>query len=186
MNTSFVIGIRRVSNLKFRMVSILAPSQSAVDEKIHISVDKLKPNQNVSVVAQTTRNEVTFSSFANFCANTDGKVDFAKHEALEGGSYQGVDPMGLFWSMELTSKLKIPFRMLNGNDLDKWQYKLTVVDGHCSSLQEAIDSTNILTESSIDRLFLPTGVKRVNVFYGELRGVLFLPEGKTHLILLLN
>lgn len=125
-----MFAIRRIStapplstssfqSLLYRMASIAAPSQSAVDDDVRIVVSKLKPNQKVSIVAETSRNNVTFSAFANYQSNESGEVDLTQQKALPGGSYEGVEPMGLFWSLELTSKVKIPFKMLSGNDLDR-------------------------------------------------------------------
>ncbi len=70
-----------------------------VDVSLHITVTGLAPEATVTVEAQTT--EATgkrFESQASFTAGGDGVVDLAS-DAPSSGSYSGVDPMGLFWSM---------------------------------------------------------------------------------------
>jgi len=73
--------------------------QALVDVLLHITVTGLEPRERVSVQADTTdATGMDFRSAASFTAGDEGEIDLAR-DAPSSGSYSGVDPMGLFWSM---------------------------------------------------------------------------------------
>ncbi|MBS0628590.1 MAG: acyl-CoA thioesterase/BAAT N-terminal domain-containing protein [Verrucomicrobia bacterium] len=80
---------------------IFCEEQSLIDEEIEIMVVGLKPNQVVTLEASwTTGDQVQWISFAQFRADNNGIVNVADQAPLQG-SYEGVDSMGLFWSMKM-------------------------------------------------------------------------------------
>src|SRR5271170_7073938 len=78
----------------------ISPSPAYVDEDVRVCVRGLAASSLVSVQAATEDDRRRrWSSLARFRADSGGVIDASLHESLDG-SYRGVAPMGLFWSME--------------------------------------------------------------------------------------
>ena len=77
-----------------------SPRSSLVDTTTEINVRNLKPLQRITLEAKLIgdRGEL-FESYAHYVADKDRKVDVCRDSSL-GGSYSGVEPMGLLWSMK--------------------------------------------------------------------------------------
>ena len=76
------------------------PSRALVDETLAIRVVGLDPRAAVTIrLCNRGLDGVVFASEATFNADESGTVDLAK-QAPVSGSYDGVDPMGLFWSRQ--------------------------------------------------------------------------------------
>jgi dienelactone hydrolase len=81
----------------------IAPATAFIDDELSIRILGLKPRQTVTLRASTEDDDKrVWSSHATFAANSSGIVDVKSQEPL-GGTYHGVSPMGLFWSMNLES-----------------------------------------------------------------------------------
>lgn len=80
------------------------PQTALIDECVAISIANLAAHEVVVLEASCTdKNNVLWLSRATFEADKEGKVHVATQAPISG-SYQGVDPMGLFWSMKPTEK----------------------------------------------------------------------------------
>ena len=78
----------------------IAPNPAFVDEDVRVCVRGLPASALISIQAATEDDQARrWSSLARFRADSAGVIDASLHESL-GGSYRGVAPMGLFWSME--------------------------------------------------------------------------------------
>ena len=80
----------------------LTPSAILVDEPVSIRLSRLLKDARVSLHAQMRTAFGTVTSFAIFQTDEQGVVDLATQPSL-GGTYEGIDPMGLFWSMTKSS-----------------------------------------------------------------------------------
>ena len=70
-----------------------------IDEIPSMTVDGLGPGERVAIVAEMDDDDgVTWRSWAEFEADETGSIDLRVQPAL-GGSYDGVDEAGLYWSM---------------------------------------------------------------------------------------
>jgi dienelactone hydrolase len=77
----------------------VAPLRSVADQPVSIKVSGLMPGTVASLrLRSTDANGVPWSSAAAFRVSPAGSVDPAQSAALSG-SYTGLSPMGLFWSM---------------------------------------------------------------------------------------
>ncbi len=75
---------------------------SMIDEAIHIQVTGLKQNEPIELKATRISaglKKFKLQSFAKFVADENGMVDLKLAKPTEG-TYQDVDAMGLFWSLE--------------------------------------------------------------------------------------
>src|SRR5439155_22974365 len=75
------------------------PRRALVDEPIAIRLLGLEPDRSVAVRARTQDDQGgVWSAQATFRTDAGGTVDLRAQAPLSG-SYDGVEPMGLFWSM---------------------------------------------------------------------------------------
>ncbi|MEO8206127.1 MAG: acyl-CoA thioester hydrolase/BAAT C-terminal domain-containing protein [Chthoniobacterales bacterium] len=79
------------------------PTQPLMEDVITIRLTGLNPEEQVQIdAAQKDELGRLWQSSATFLADKKGTVDLSKTAPLRG-SYAGIDPMGLFWSMNLNS-----------------------------------------------------------------------------------
>ena len=75
------------------------PAEALADEPVALKLRGLPPRKRVVVKAEARLGaEPPWRSQAELVADAGGVVDLARH-APEAGSYRGIEPMGLFWSM---------------------------------------------------------------------------------------
>ncbi|XP_068948235.1 acyl-coenzyme A thioesterase 6-like [Petaurus breviceps papuanus] len=149
-------------------LNVFPGPRSLWDEPVAITVHGLAPAQRVTLRA-SLRDEkgVLFRASAHYEADAGGQLDLARTPAL-GGSYSGVEPMGLFRTLQpetpserlLKRDLQIPFLV-----------DLEVFEG------QDPQPTKLLAQVVHERSFLRPGVKRIRVREGSVRGTLFLPPG---------
>jgi dienelactone hydrolase len=78
----------------------ISPNPAFVDEDVRVSVRGAPASSLISVHAATEDDQHRrWSSQARFRADSSGSVDISVQASL-GGSYLGVAPMGIFWSMD--------------------------------------------------------------------------------------
>lgn len=83
---------------------VVVPEQALLDEPLAITVSNLAPHETVALEASCKdKDNNVWKSSATFQADDKGVVDVDKQEPIDG-SYKGIEPMGLFWSMVPTSK----------------------------------------------------------------------------------
>lgn len=79
----------------------ITPSKALADRRVRVRVLNLEPAQTVTVRARVSDDlDRRWSAYAVFEADAEGCVDLEAQAPLSG-TYEGVDPMGLFWSMGL-------------------------------------------------------------------------------------
>jgi len=119
-----------------------------VDEDVRIRLSGLAPHQNVRIHATTEDDgNRRWSSDAQFRADAHGAVDLTTHEST-GGTYRGVAPMGLFWSMQLA----------NGDESEGARATFTKKDSmpHAVMLEAELDRS-LIVSGRIERSFRARG-----------------------------
>lgn len=87
----------------------ISPEIGLVDESIRIKLSGFKPNELVTLRAKMDHLydiEVTAESYATYLSDDEGSIDLEKQKPVSG-TYDDIDPMGLFWSMNMTN-MKYP------------------------------------------------------------------------------
>ena len=80
---------------------VVEPKEAMVDETVRIVVKEAPPKSRVKVMASLMDEQGRlWKSSGVFVSDEKGELDLTVEASIEG-SYEGVDPMGLFWSMEL-------------------------------------------------------------------------------------
>lgn len=143
---------------------ILPSSSCFFDEAVQIKLSGLPPGQHVELRSKHQDDKgVVFKATATYQADERGEVDLSRQPST-GGSYTGVEPMGLFWSMLPES----PHKKLLKRDASS--PVLIHIEAHRDG--------QILTQHTNERRFMADGVQRVPVRDGRLRGTLFIPPGQ--------
>ncbi|XP_078790307.1 acyl-coenzyme A thioesterase 5-like [Oryzias latipes] len=147
---------------------LLPSARCLFDEPIQVKVAGLRPKQEVTVEARSTDEKgVLFSSSATYRADRNGEIHLDRDVSL-GGSYCGVEPMGLLWSMKPAVLFKRFQRM---NALNPHIVNFSVHEGGEEK------RGRMLAEAENERLLMRDGVRRVPVRQGNIYGVLFTPPG---------
>ena len=151
-----------------------APKSSLADEITEIRITHLKQLQSITLEAKLLSDKgELFESYAHYVADKDGNVDVG-HDLSVGGSYCGVEPMGLIWSMKQAPGQREGIRLLKRDVTVPYDIIVNCFDGHVIPRE-----TSLLPFSSgtFQKSFMADGVKRVPVREGRIRGTLFLPPG---------
>jgi acetyl esterase/lipase len=145
---------------------LVASDKLGLDGTLALTVAGARSGEAVTVRARMeTADGNTWRSGATFPAGSDGTVDVATTEPLEG-SYRGADPNGLLWS-------------LAPDDLSAAQVR-DVADG-VEPLRvglSASSGTKDLGRAELTIELLPAGVTQVPVRDGGFYGELFVPAGE--------
>ena len=152
----------------------LRPRSSLVDKITKINVSRLKPLQNITLGAEIVGDKgIVFESHAHFIADKDGEVDVCRDSSL-GGSYSGVSPMGLLWSMKPAPGQRKGIRLMKSDVTKPYNIVLNCFDDHVTPSKPSLKPLSSLT---FQKWYMAEGVKRIPVREGRIRGTLFLPPG---------
>ncbi|XP_032078773.1 acyl-coenzyme A thioesterase 1-like [Thamnophis elegans] len=152
-------------------LSFSPADHSLFDQPLAISVEGLRPEQEIGLRASLEDEKgERFESHAFYRADGEGRLDLQRSPALEGGTFSGLEPMGLLWSLQ---PLK-PLRRLVKRDVERpFLLELEVLERLGATLPG-----RVLAKGSHERRFLADGVKRLPVREGSIRATLFQPPGK--------
>ena len=144
---------------------LVAPERALNDEPVHIRLTGLGPGQDVQIRARLVDDfGRTWESQATFTPDADGSVDLTAQPPVDG-TCEGIDPMGLFWSMA-----PVDAPMVNGAIKNS-------VSPSVITLSAVVEGETRAT-AAVERLFLADGVERIPVREQGLVGTLFLPPGE--------
>ena len=152
----------------------LCSKSSLIDRVTKINVSRLKPLQNITLEARIVgdKGEV-FESHAHFIADKDGEVDVCRDSSL-GGSYSGVSPMGLLWSMKPAPGQRKGIRLMKSDVTKPYNIVLNCFDDHVTPSESSLKPLSSVT---FQKWYMAEGVKRFPVREGRIRGTLFIPPG---------
>ena len=150
----------------------MEPKSRLVDDKVNIIVSGLEPTQNVTLEAKLVDEKGhVFKSHAHYIANNDGEVDVGRDLSL-GGSYRGVEPKGLLWSMKPGQRKEL--RLIKKDVTKPFEVELKCFDNHISPNE---GSKLLLSSSTFEQWYMAVGVKRVVLKDLPFQGTLFIPSG---------
>ena len=163
-----------------RKITVRPSLTTLVDQKVDITVSYLYPDEIITLRARTVDdNNLLFQSTAKYKANQNGEVLVSSQPSL-GGSYTGIEPMGLFWSMKpitdadkhdfLTKRdATIPLKVI----IDVFvEFEVTGVDVYDVNTRIPVASV------TLERCFMGSRLTRCIVEGNGFYGTLFLPHGK--------
>jgi hypothetical protein len=93
------------------------PDGVSITIPVEVTVEGLPAGDSVKVWARTyDRRGQLWESSGEFVTDGVGQVDLST-AASTGGTYTGVDPHGLFWSMRLPEGEQVPFPLMEADDM---------------------------------------------------------------------
>ncbi|KAJ0061047.1 hypothetical protein NL108_004755 [Boleophthalmus pectinirostris] len=145
---------------------ILPSARCLFDKTVQIRVEGLSPHKPLMLRSKVVDDRgIVFKATAQYRADKLGCVDVSQAASL-GGSYTGVEPMGLFWSMlPETPHSKLVMKTA----LNPMQVEISALDEG--------NGGEVLASEINYREFMAEGVKRIPLTEGRLRGTLFVPPG---------
>ncbi|XP_029971844.1 acyl-coenzyme A thioesterase 1-like [Salarias fasciatus] len=148
-------------------LQLLPRARCLFDEPVQVKVAGVKSYQVVTMKATSTDERgVLFSSSAVYRADESGEIDLNRDPSLSG-SYVGVEPMGLLWSLS-PETLHKHFN----------KTKALIPQVVKISVHEEGEEGQMLAEVTNERFLIADGVSRVPVSEGNINGVLFTPPGE--------
>uniref|UniRef100_A0A3Q3EBK6 Acyl-CoA thioesterase 19 n=1 Tax=Labrus bergylta TaxID=56723 RepID=A0A3Q3EBK6_9LABR len=150
------------------------PSRGLVDEKFSILVQNTPPGFQVTVHAlHHSEDGHDWEAFAHYTANNTGTVNVSEDPSL-GGTYSGVEQMGLLWSLRPVPGNKPWLRMRKMNVQTPMEVTISVYQGHQT---EGFTDQAPLAGVVVERWYMAPGVRRVPITEEGLTATLFLPSG---------
>lgn len=149
---------------------ILIPETALTDEQIRVEFDGFEPQSSVVVRASAqSQNDGKWKSHARFAVGDNGTFVVGEQSPIEG-TYEGADPMGLFWSKRLT----------DANPDQKLPPEAIFVPGTQSyevTLTAEVDGESVAEATTTRRLFDPD-IEEREIDRDDIVGKLFLPPGE--------
>lgn len=146
-------------------LKILPSVRCFFDKLVQVKVEGLAPHRSVELRSKLVDDRgVTFRASAVYKADESGEVDVCRAPSL-GGSYTGVEPMGLFWALAPDTPHS---KLLKKNVLRPTLVEIEALSG---------ESGEVLASETNERGYMTEGMKRITVQEGRIRGVLFIPPG---------
>jgi dienelactone hydrolase len=144
-------------------VLTVEPPSALLDEPVAIRLTGLVPGEGVALMATMTDHvDRRWQSAATFTADDAGVVDVPTQAPIVS-SYDGAEPMGLFWSMTLETPGGVPVPLLTTEPL--------VV------VLTAVVAEQVVAEARLERRLLAPGVTDETVHDDGLVGRFFRPAG---------
>ncbi len=145
------------------------PKAPLLDEVVRIGVSGLAPGKPAVVRARMEALGKAWASHAEFVADAAGKIDLAK-QAPRKGTYDGVEPMGLFWAME-------PDKAMESDKANAKPAPPKITDPRLTHFEVELDG-RVVAKAELARYLAKPGVRITDVRENGLVGKLFEPEAK--------
>ena len=146
---------------------------TTVDQKVDITVSKLSPEQHITLRARTIDDsKVVFEWFAHYKADKNGEVLVSSQPSM-GGSYTGVEPMGLFWSMKPVARPDRDDLFRKRDVTTPLEVTLDVYGKH----EREFEQRDKMVSVTLLRRYMGPGVTRCYIEEKRFYGTLFLPPG---------
>lgn len=153
------------------------PQEALIDEEVDIRVMGLPPNGRITIKASVKEGDILMSSYGCYTATERGIVSVRDQASLEG-TYTGVEPMGLFWSLKWEPSYTRKRRLVRYDVDTPLIVTLSVIDGHYSWEDLFDPSIRPLATVKVRRWYKHKSVRRIEVKHGSTRGSLFTPPGR--------
>ncbi|KAJ8373661.1 hypothetical protein SKAU_G00042410 [Synaphobranchus kaupii] len=150
------------------------PSRGLVDEKFEMVVKKLPPGQEVTLYAlHQSEDSDYWEAFGHYITDAQGAVSVAEDVSV-GGSYLGMEPMGLLWSLRPVPGSRTGLRL---RKMDVCSPMLVHISVHRGHISQGFREATPLACAVAKRWYMAPGVRRVEVREKGVKGTFFLPPG---------
>ncbi|KAK2832438.1 hypothetical protein Q7C36_015900 [Tachysurus vachellii] len=150
------------------------PIRGLLDEKLRITVTNLNPQQEVTLhCLHLSEDKDVWDAFGHYVSDEHGSVTVAKDSSV-GGTYTGVEPMALMWSLRPVPGSRKGLRLRKQDVLSPMIFHISVYNGH---IAQDFEGLKPLVTIIIERWYIAPGVQRVDVCEKGVEGTLFIPPG---------
>lgn len=152
----------------------VAPSRALVDEKFKVRVENLPPGRPFTLHAlHLSEDNDYWEAFGHYTSDHNGTVSASEHLSV-GGTYRGIEPMGLMWSLRPVPGSRKGLRLRKMNVCSPLLYTISVHSGHVT---EGFRDRAPLASALTERWYMAPGVQRISIKENAVRGTIFLPPG---------
>ncbi|XP_051808103.1 peroxisomal succinyl-coenzyme A thioesterase-like isoform X2 [Acanthochromis polyacanthus] len=150
------------------------PSRGLIDEKFNVQVQKFLPGCQLTVHAlHRCEDRNSWEAFGHYMTDASGTVNVSQDTSV-GGTYSGVEAMGLLWSLRPVPGSKPGLRLRKKNVQTPMEVTISVYQGHqTEGFVDQVPLASVLVE----RWYMAPGVRRIPVTEDGLTATLFLPAG---------
>ncbi|XP_076153332.1 peroxisomal succinyl-coenzyme A thioesterase-like [Alosa pseudoharengus] len=150
------------------------PTRALVDEKCQIVVRNLPPKEQVTLHSlHRSEDKDYWEAFGYYISDENGTVTVME-DASKGGTYVGVEPMGLLWSLRPVPGSRHGLRLRKRDVLSPMVVNISVYKGHTN---QGFSEKDALATVVTERWYLTPGVQRVDIGDRGVKGTLFIPPG---------
>ncbi|XP_029952184.1 peroxisomal succinyl-coenzyme A thioesterase-like [Salarias fasciatus] len=150
------------------------PSRGLMDEQFVVLVQNAPPGSELTVHSFHQCDEGhSWNAFAHYISDAAGSVNVSGDCSL-GGTYSGIEPMGLLWSLRPVPGSKPGLRIRKKNVQVPMLVTVSVYEGH---RKDGFSDLVPLASVLVERWYMAPGVRRIPVTEGGLTATLFLPPG---------
>lgn len=155
------------------ILSVL-PTRALVDEKFKVLVENLPAGSPVTLHSlHHSEDKDYWEAYAHYMSDHRGTVSVADDLSF-GGTYVGIEPMGLLWSMRPVPGSRKGLRLRKMDVCSPMLVNISVYTGHITEgFREQLPLASVLTE----RWYMAPGVRRIDIREKGVRGTLFIPPG---------
>ena len=123
--TFTLLLLQPASFAKSRSVQIIVKHTVIIGDTVNLRVTGLPPNNPITISAELIdRAGRIWRSSANFISTGRGEVDLSKQAPL-ASSYSGIDPLGLFWSMQDSKEVSSDRSMFDTDQVSTVTFRVT-------------------------------------------------------------
>ncbi|KAK7891304.1 hypothetical protein WMY93_023267 [Mugilogobius chulae] len=153
---------------------VCEPSRALLDEKFKVLVKNAAPGAELTLRSfhQAEKNH-HWEAFGHYVCDSSGTLNLCEDLSL-GGTYEGVEPMGLLWSLRPVPGSKAGLRVRKTNVEIPMEVTISVYQGH---LSESFSEHTAVAAVLVERWYMAPGVRRIPVTEYNLTATLFLPPG---------
>ncbi|KAL0968095.1 hypothetical protein UPYG_G00262350 [Umbra pygmaea] len=150
------------------------PSRGLIDEKFCVVVRYLPPFEDITLRSLIHSEDGDYwEAYGHYVSDDSGLVNVESNVSL-GGTYDGLEPMGLLWSMKPVPGSRTGLRLRKKEIQTPVVVHISVYRGHMSQgFNEQVALASVVTE----RWYMAPGIRRVDITEGGVSGTLFLPPG---------
>uniref|UniRef100_A0A3Q0QU77 Acyl-CoA thioesterase 19 n=1 Tax=Amphilophus citrinellus TaxID=61819 RepID=A0A3Q0QU77_AMPCI len=150
------------------------PSRGLIDEKFIVLVQNALPGSQLTIHAlHQCEDGHSWEAFGHYTADTTGTVNVSEDPSM-GGTYSGVEQMGLLWSLRSVPGSKPGLRMRKKNVQAPMEVTISVYKGHqTQGFADMVPLSGVMVE----RWYMAPGVRRIPITEDGLTATLFLPSG---------
>ncbi|KAM3610143.1 uncharacterized protein V6R79_026060 [Siganus canaliculatus] len=150
------------------------PTRGLMDEKFLVLVQNAPPGFPLTVHAlHHCEDGHSWEAFGHYTSSAAGTVNVSEDLSL-GGTYSGVEQMGLLWSLRPVPGSKPLLRLRKMNVQTPMEVTISVYQGHQT---EGFLDLVPLTAVVVERWYMAPGVRRIPITEEGLTATLFLPPG---------